>query len=227
MRKEHIKRAVSVAAVVLCLCVLALPSHAQQTAATDASVKLPPPKLDGNVSVEKALTERRSVRAYKSEPLSLDEVSQILWSAQGVTDAGKGLRTTPSPKGQFLIEVYLVAGNVTGLPAGLYRYQPKEHALIKMAEGDKKADLSKAVPQPAVAGAPASLIICGVPERSAANPAWIYLEAGHAAENVYLQATAIKLGTVSIAGFKPEDVKKALPLPEKQQPIYIMPLGRK
>jgi SagB-type dehydrogenase family enzyme len=127
----------------------------------------------------------------------------------------------------FLLEVYLIAGNVTGLPAGLYRYQPKGHELIKVAEGDKKSDLFKAAAQPAINSAPALLIITGVLERSAANPSWIYLEAGHAAQNVYLEAASLKLGTVSIAGFKAEDVKRALTLPDKEQPIYIMPLGRK
>jgi nitroreductase len=113
------------------------------------------------------------------------------------------------------------------LPAGLYRYQPKGHELTKVAEGDKKSDLFKVVAQPAINSAPAALIIAGIPERSTANPVWIYLEAGHAAENVYLQAVSLKLGTVSIAGFKPEDVKRALAFPEKVQPIYIMPVGRK
>ena len=97
-----------------------------------------------------------------------------------------------------------------------------------MAEGDKKGDLLQGC---CSAGASIArlplLIIAGAQERSAANPSWIYLEAGHAAENVYLEAAALKLGTVSIAGFKPEDVKRALTLPEKEQPIYIMPFGRK
>jgi len=155
------------------------------------------------------------------------EVSQILWSAQGVSEPTKGLRTAPSPRGAYLLQVYLIAGNVTGLPAGLYSYQPKGHGLMKVAEGDKKGDLFKVVAQPAINSAPAALIIAGIPERSTANPAWIYLEAGHAAENVYLQAASLRLGTVSIAGFKPEDVKRALALPEKEQPIYIMPLGKK
>ena len=200
---------------------------AEEKAAAGPSIKLPPPKLDGTLSVEKALSERRSVRAYKPEALSMAEVSQILWAAQGVTEPAKGLRTAPSPRGMFLLEVYLVAGNVTGLSAGLYRYQPKGHELIKIADGDKKADLYKAANQPAINSAPADLIIAGASERSAANPFWIYLEAGHAAQNVYLQAISLKLGTVSIAGFKPEDVKRALTLPEKEQPIYIMPFGRK
>ena len=202
-------------------------ANAQEKAATGATIKLPAPILDGTLPVEKALAERRSVRAYKPEALSLAEVSQILWAAQGVTEPSKGLRTAPSPRGIFLLEVYVIAGNVSGLPSGLYRYQPKGHELMKVAEGDKKGDLFKVAAQPAINSAPALLIIAGAQERSTANPSWIYLEAGHAAQNVYLEAVALKLGTVSIAGFKPEDVKRALALPEKEQPIYIMPFGRK
>jgi SagB-type dehydrogenase family enzyme len=229
MRKHWLRMAVPVAAVFMLCCwyVGVADVCAQEKAAAGASIKLPPPALDGTFSVEKALAERRSIRTFKAEPLSMTEVSQILWSAQGVTDPAKGYRTTPSPKGAFLLQVYLVAANVTGLPAGLYQYQPKGHMLSKMAEGDKRGDLLKVVAQPALNNAPAALIISGMPERSAANSAWIYLEAGHAAENVYLQATALKLGTVSMAGFKPEDAKRALSLPEKEQPIYIMPFGKK
>jgi SagB-type dehydrogenase family enzyme len=200
---------------------------AQEKAAAGATIKLPPPKLDGTVSVEKALAERRSVRAYKPEPLSLAEVSQVLWAAQGVTEPAKGLRTAPSARGTFVVEVYLVTGNITGLPAGLYRYQPKGHELVKMAEGDKKTELFKSAGQAAINSAPVALVITGASDRSASNPSWMYLEAGHAAQNIYLQAVSLKLGTVSMAGFKPEEVKRALSLPEKEQPIYIMPVGRK
>lgn len=230
MKRGWLKIVVPFVTTMLLLCcwyIGGTDANAQEKVATGVSIKLPPPILDGTLSVEKALSERRSVRAYKPEALSLAEVSQILWAAQGVTDPAKGFRTAPSPRGMFLIEVYLIAENVTGLPAGFYRYQPKGHELIKVAEGDKKGDLFKAAAQPAIKSAPALLIIAGAQERSTANPSWIYLEAGHAAENVYLEAAALKLGTVSIAGFKPEDVKRALILPEKEQPIYIMPFGRK
>jgi SagB-type dehydrogenase family enzyme len=199
--------------------------YAQEKAA-GTTIKLPAPKLDGTVSVEKALAERRSVRAYRAEALSMAEVSQILWAAQGITEPGKGLRTAASARGMFLLEVYLVAGTVTGLPAGLYRYQPKGHELLKLAEGDKKAELAKAG-QAAINSAPVALVITGASDRAASNPPWMYMEAGHAAQNVYLQSVSLGLGTVSMAGFKPEEVKSCLNLPEKEQPLYIMPVGRK
>jgi SagB-type dehydrogenase family enzyme len=229
MRKYRLEKIVPVLVIAL-LCswsVLIGDAGAQEKAAAGVTIKLPSPKLDGTVSIEKALSERRSVRAYKPEPLSMAEVSQILWAAQGVTEPGRGLRTAPSARGMFLVDVYLVAANVTDLPAGLYRYQPKGHELVKVADGDKKAELHKAAGQAAINGAPAVLIITGASDRVANNPSMMYLEAGHAAQNIYLQAVSLKLGTVSMAGFKPEEVKRALSLSEKEQPIYIMPVGRK
>lgn len=197
------------------------PLHGQEGA-----IKLPPPRLDGGVSVEKALLERRSVRSYKEEPLALAEVSQLLWAAQGITESKRGLRTAPSARATYLLEVYVVAANVTGLPAGMYRYNPRDHALARVLTGDIRADLFKAVGQPPVRSAPAAFVIAGLPGKSS-DSSWMYLEAGHAAQNVYLQAVSLKLGTVVMAGFQADAVKKGLRLPEGEQPIYVMPVGRK
>jgi len=189
-------------------------------------VKLPSPRYDSEVSIEKTLAERRSIRSYKEEPLTLNELSQILWAAQGITEATKGLRTAPSPRAIYLLEVYILPGNVTNLPMGLYRYQPRGHELIKIADGDKKAELFKAAGQAPIKNAPVALVLTGSSEK-AQNPAWMYLEAGHAAENVYLQAASLKLGTVAMAGFKEDEVRKVLNFPEKERVLYIMPIGKK
>ena len=189
-------------------------------------IKLPPPRLDGSVSVEKALLERRSVRSYKEEPLSLAEVSQLLWAAQGITEPKRGLRTAPSARATYLLEVYVVAAKVDGLPPGLYKYRPRGHELATVSTGDIRADLFNAVGQPPVRNAPAALLVAGLTGK-ATKPEWMYLEAGHAAQNVYLQAVSLKLGTVVMAGFKPDAVKKGLRLPEGELPIYVMPVGRK
>ena len=190
------------------------------------NIKLPAPKYDGAVSVEKALLERRSIRTYKDEPLTLAGVSQILWAAQGITDPKTGHRTAPSARALYLLEVYLISGNVIGLPMGIYKYQPQGHELVKVAEGDFKSKLFQGVSQAPIKNAPAVLVFSGMSERST-NPNWMYLEAGHAAQNVYLQAVSLKLGTVVMAGFKDEEVRKALNMSPKEQPIYIMPIGKK
>jgi SagB-type dehydrogenase family enzyme len=189
-------------------------------------VKLPAPKLDGTVSVEKALSQRRSVRAYQDEPLSLAEVSQILWAAQGITDTTSGKRTAPSARASYYLDIFLVSGKVTDLPQGLYKYQPKGHQLLRVAEGDAKAKLFDAAGQAPIEKAPAALLVTGQSDR-ATNPNWMYLEAGHAAQNVYLQGISLGIGTVVMAGFNPEEVKKAMDLPENNMLIYIMPLGKK
>jgi len=199
---------------------------AEEKVSKTENIKLPAAKYDGPVSVEKALLERRSIRAYKDEPLTLADVSQILWAAQGITDSTTGHRTAPSAMARYFLEVYLIPGNVTGLPMGIYKYQPQGHELVVISEGDYKSKLFEAAGQAPIKNAPAALVICGMSERST-NPNWMYLEAGHAAQNVYLQAVSLKLGTVVMAGFKGEEVRKALNISPKEQPIYIMPVGKK
>jgi SagB-type dehydrogenase family enzyme len=202
------------------------PAKTEQTESEISMVTLPLPKLDGATSVEKALAERRSIRTYRDEPLTLAEVSQILWAAQGISDSTSGKRTAPSARAMYFLDVYLFAGNVTGLAQGMYRYQPQDHLLATVMPGDAKTKLFEAAGQAPIEKAPAALVIAGESDRST-NSSWMYLEAGHAAENVYLQGVSLGIGTVVMAGFKPDEVKKALSLPENQTVIYIMPLGRK
>jgi nitroreductase len=101
---------------------------------TSKAIKLPEPRTDSGISEEKALEERRSIRSFGKEGLTLDEVSQLLWAAQGVTD-DKGHRTAPSAMARYPLQVYLLAGNVTGLPSGVYHYSPQGHNLTVIAQG--------------------------------------------------------------------------------------------
>jgi len=190
------------------------------------TLKLPPPRYDSEVSIEKALLERRSIRSYKEEPLTLNDLSQILWAAQGITEPKKGLRAAPSPRALYLLQVYVLPGNVTNLPMGTYRYEPQGHELVKTADGNKKAELFQAAGQAPIKNAPVALVFTGSLEKTQ-NPVWMYLEAGHVAENVYLQSVSMKLGTVAMGGFKEDEVRKALNLPEKERVLYIMPIGKK
>jgi SagB-type dehydrogenase family enzyme len=202
-------------------------AFAQDKSAVVTTIKLPAPRYSSDTSVEKALLERRSVRSYKAEPLKIPEITQILWAAQGITEPKKGMRTAPSARGMYLIEVYLIAGNVASLPAGMYKYGPQGHELIKIAEGNIKEDLFKAAGQAQIKNAPVTLLIAGKSAEASGNPQWMYLEAGHVSQNVYLQAESLKLGAVTMNGFKTDDVKKALNLPASEQPIYLMCIGKK
>lgn len=174
--------------VLMSVCLEAQDVSAQNKGArTEEVIKLPPPKLDSTMSVEKALSERRTVRSYKEDSLTLAEISQLLWAAQGITEPQRGLRTAPSANARYLLETYVVSGNVAGLSMGLYKYHSKGHELVKVAEGDKKAELFKAVGQVPIKNAPAVIVFSGMPERSK-KLAFMYLEAGHAAQNMQLQA---------------------------------------
>ena len=132
-------------------------------------IRLPSPHLEGGVSVEEALKQRRSVREYGRGSLKLADVSQILWSAQGVTHPN-GYRTTPSAGALYPLVLYLVAGDVVDLNPGVYRYQPAEHELVLIQKGDLRGRLcASALHQNCVARAPAILVIAGVYRRTAGN----------------------------------------------------------
>jgi len=197
----------------------------------EGAVTLPEPRLEGNTSVEEALSERRSVRAYADLPLTLADVGQILWAAQGVTD-DRGYRTAPSAGALYPLEVYLVAGSVVGLEPGVYHYRPGEHSLVRIGSGDRRAALqAAAVNQTPVGDAPAMIVIAAIPERTTAKYGergmrYVAMEAGHAAENVYLQAEAIDLSTVTIGAFDDAEVREVLALPAETTPLCLMPVGR-
>lgn len=194
-------------------------------------IKLPEPRYDSPTSIEQALLKRRSIRDYKDEPLTLAEVSQLLWAAQGVTDAS-GLRTAPSAGALYPLEVY-VAGKVSNLAAGIYKYKPYGHVLERTGERDKRAQLCRAaLGQPCVKEGAIVLVISAVYERVSRKYGkrairYVHMEAGHAAQNVYLQAAALNLATVVIGAFRDAEVKKIMNLPDEEQPLYIMPVGIK
>ena len=195
-------------------------------------IKLPAPRYKSSVSVEEALLKRRSVRDYKNEPLTLADVSQLLWSAQGITDP-RGLRTSPSAGALYPLEVYVVAGNVKDLPGGIYRYKPHKHELERVVAGDKRTELcNAALGQPCVRNAPAVIVFSAVYERVTVKYGergirYVHIEAGHAAQNAFLQAVSLNLGAVVIGAFHDEEVKKIIRAADREQPLYIMPVGKR
>ncbi len=195
-------------------------------------LKLPEPKFDGKVSVEKALFERRSIRDYADEPVTLAEVSQLLWAAQGLTDPA-GYRSAPSAGALYPLEVYVVAGKVAALPAGIYRYKPRGHELIQVGDGDKRSELyAAALSQAALKQAPVSIVVTAIFERTTQKYRdrgirYVHMEAGHAAQNVCLQAVSLDLGTVVIGAFNDDAVKKVMHLMATEEPLYIIPVGKR
>ncbi|HEX6230791.1 MAG TPA: SagB/ThcOx family dehydrogenase [Actinomycetota bacterium] len=208
----------------------AVPSATRAVDASAASeeaievLELPAPRLGGEVSLEEALAARRSVRGFTDEPLALEDLSQLLWAAQGLT-ASWGGRTAPSAGALYPLELYLVARD------GVSHYLPDGHRLEVLAEDDRRAALARAaLGQEAVADAAAVVVIAGVYERTAQKYGdravrYVHMEAGHAAQNVLLQAVALGLGAVPIGAFEDRAVREALGLPTDHEPLYLIPVG--
>lgn len=196
----------------------------------DDRVPLPTPRRDGTVSLEAALNARRSVREFGVAPLPIEALSQVLWATQGVT-GDERRRTAPSAGGAYPLTVHVAAGNVTGLPAGVYRYEASEHALYRVLSGDFRRDLYGAtLGQTAPAAAPVSLLITASYERSTdrygtRGMAYTLIEAGHAGQNLALQVTALGLATTAIGAFREDVVREVLHLDAQEHPIYLFPVG--
>jgi len=201
--------------------------------ATVTFTKLPSPNLTGTMSTEEAIFKRRSIREYADKPLTLNQLSQLLWAAQGITDPRWGFRAAPSAGATYPLEVYAVVGKdgVSELEAGVYRYNPNDHTLGLLFTGDLRGGLSAvALGQQWVAEAPLNIIITAVYERTTARYGergthYVHMEAGHVGQNIYLQATALGLGTVVVGAFEDAGVQKIIMLPEAHKPLYIIPVG--
>jgi len=194
-------------------------------------IELPAPCLKGDMSLEEAISKRRSRREFRGSTLTLEHVSQVLWAAQGITN-GEGRRAAPSAGALYALDVYLAVGGraVEGLAEGVYHYDPKGHALERILEGDVRQTLARLAVQTFIAEAPVALVITGEYERTSGKygdraTRYVHMEVGHAAQNVYLQAEALGLGTVVAGSFQDEAVVQALGLPAGHRPLYMMPIG--
>ena len=209
-------------------------------------IKLPSPQLEGKVSVEETIAKRRSVRRYRLESLTLSQLSQILWSAQGITGAGK-VRAAPSAGAIYPLEIFAVIGKQAiiviaseakqspsreELPACIYHYEIDSHSLILHLQGDLRLDLARAaLDQGFIADAPVVIVICAIYPRTSyaygrRGERYVHMEVGHVGENIHLQAVALGLATVEVGAFDDEEVRKVLGLEEQIKPLYIMPLGK-
>lgn len=198
----------------------------------ESIIDLPKPRYKGNITLEETLKERKSIREFSNQPLNLEEISQLLWAIQGITDES-GKRTAPSAGALYPLEIYLLSGNVKNLPAGIYKYNPFKHHIMKIKEGDKREELSNvALGQPWVKNASVNFIIVAIYERTTRKYGnrgirYVHIEVGHAAQNLLLQATALRLGAVPVGAFNDNEVKKLIGLKNNEQPLYIIPVGKR
>ena len=195
-----------------------------------STTMLPPASLDGSHSLESCIYARRSVRSYSGAPLSLRAVSQLLWAAQGIT-AKTGERAAPSAGATYPLETYLVVERVKGLEKGIYWYQVEEHSLscIDVTRGVKDLALTT-FGQDCVRESAATVVFTAVYERTRkeygpVSDMFVHMEAGHAAQNLCLQAVALGLGTVCVGAFKEPESRKLLQLPQDEVVVYMVAAG--
>ncbi|HEX9123220.1 MAG TPA: SagB/ThcOx family dehydrogenase [Actinomycetota bacterium] len=200
------------------------PTGSSATSSVAAVLDLPPPSTAGGTSLEQALSSRRSVRDFTDVPLTTEELGQLLWAAQGIT-ASWGGRTAPSAGALYPLEIYAVTGQA------LYHYLPEGHRVEVVGRADLRAPLAAAaLGQAPVADAAVVLVVTGVVARTEAKygaraERYVQLEAGHAAQNVLLQAVSLDLGAVPIGAFQDEAVAAVLALPPDRTPFYLICLG--
>lgn len=211
--------------------ILTLSAIALQNTSFDDEIILPKPQRVGKVSVEEAICKRRTIRVYSDKAINLNELSQLLWAAQGVTSK-EGLRAAPSAGALYPLEIYVVVGNIEKLDKGIYKYNPFQHSIKKIKIGDYRKVLTDfALGQEQVQTAAANIIICAVYKRIS----WKYgerckryvdMEVGHSAQNLLLQAEALGIGCCPVGAFYDEKVKKILNT-EIEEPLYIITIGKK
>jgi len=198
---------------------------------------LPIPEFDGNISLETALESRRSRRNFQDKAISLEQLSQILWAAYGITSPNSnsesrgGLRTTPSAGALYPLEIYVIVGNIENLAPGVYKYISETHEIMRVIDGDIRSELSEAVVNSnMVLEAPITIFYSAIFDRTTDTYGergrnYVYIELGHSAQNIYLQVETLGLGTVAVGAFTDDEVKRILKLPANETPLYIMPIG--
>lgn len=205
--------------------------------ATD-TVSLPDPTIAGEVSVETAIANRRSRREFGDAPLGRAELGQLLWAMQGVTAPSSGHRAAPSAGALYPLEHYVVVGTpgVEGMASGVYRYRPDRHDLRRgeVDATDLQARLRRAsVDQEPVETAAVDVVVTAVDERTTekygqrGERRYVPMEAGHAAENLYLQAESLALSTVVIGAVDDAAVREIVGARAAERPLYVIPVGRR
>jgi SagB-type dehydrogenase family enzyme len=201
---------------------VALATAAEAPPAAPQEVALPAPVTKGTMSLEEAIAKRRSIRGFDSKPLTDQQLGQLLWSAQGITDPATGHRAAPSAMARYPLTIYVCRAD------GAFAYQPQGHKLVRVSDKDIRAEVTQR-PRGGEA-APVSFVFTGdpskfgdrFPERASA---FINLEVGHAAENLSLEAVALGLATVVQGGIDTAAAAKALNLPEGTLVVYTLPVG--
>jgi SagB-type dehydrogenase family enzyme len=194
-------------------------------------ISLPSPELKGSCSLEECLQKRRSVREFSRRSISSAQLSQLLWSAQGITGHADRKRTPPSAGGLHPLETYVVVGNVDGLEPGIYKYTAGIHALAQSDDTDVRQAIGiAALNQTWLADAPVAFVFAAIYERTTGKYGdrgmrYVHMDVGFAAENLHLQVVALGMSTVVIGAFDDDEVHQVMGLSSEERPQLIMPVG--
>ena len=214
--------------IALAVLLMLLPAGCDQADGGDSQgeslSKLPAPDTTGGMTLAAALNQRRSIRSFASTPLTSTQVGQLLWAGQGITD-GSNRKTAPSAGALYPLTLLHADAS------GIYRYDPAGHAQTLVRSGDHRSVLAAAaLGQDSVEQAPSVIAIAGRESITAVKygsraERYMKLEAGHAAQNVLLQATALGLGAVPVGAFDDADVGEVLGLSGGETSLYLIPVG--
>lgn len=203
-----------------------------QTRNYEKPIALPKPRTSGGIAVEKAIQERRSRREFSEKPVTLAELSQVLWAGQGITDPKTEHRSAPSAREAYPFTIFVVVRNVAGLQPGLYEYLPKAHALGDLQKPTAGEMLNSAAVQPGARNAPVVFLLAaayGTAQKTLGESAVesSLLEAGHIGQNMYLQSESLGMAMVVMGGFDPVKVGTAVMLDPAETIVYVIPFGNR
>jgi len=210
-----------------------------KTEDTPLTYLLPSPQKDGDVSVEKAMAKRRSHRNFQNREITAEQLSQILWAAYGITEPMPnypflrgGFRTAPSAGALYPFEIYVAVGKVKEIEAGVYKYVSQDHKIIRTIDKDIRDELcTAALGQDMIREAPVTVIYSAIFSRMTSKygdrgrERYVCMDLGHSAQNIYLQAEALHLGTCAIGAFVDSKISQTLQLSTNEEPLYLMPVG--
>lgn len=196
-------------------------------------MKLPLPTWQGSVPVEQAIRQRRTIRSFTSRALNVNQLSQLLWSASGITEENGYKRAAPSAGALYPMDVYVVVGrsSVPPIEAGIYHYEPGEHQLSEVLQGDVRSSVAKAcLSQMWMAKAPITMVITAEYRRVTVKYGkrgikYALIEAGHMGQNIFLQAQALGLEAGIVGAFHDAELIDAIAIPAAHEPILLMPVG--
>ena len=206
-------------------------SSAQDMVSSGMRIEMPDPEIDGGMALQRAIAQRRSIRSFADQPLELSQLGQLLWAAQGLTE--DDYRASPSAGATYPLEVFVVVGERMhdALAAGVYQYDPAEHAITQVRRGEVREELARAaLNQGFLAEAPVVIAIAADYSRTTQRYGdrgrrYVHMEAGHAGQNIYLQCQALDLGTVAVGAFNDRQVRQITAMAENLDPLYLMPIG--